>query len=105
MERIDFDRDAVFGVRDENLALAGVAHVASGEQGLEVGLSVLPGHRRRGLGRALFRRAVAYARGRRMPQLFMHFRTGSAPIVRIAQRFGMNIVSRGVEARAQLVLR
>jgi RimJ/RimL family protein N-acetyltransferase len=70
----------------------------------ELGLSVLPAHRRRGVGGALFKRAMAYARNRCMPRLFMHFLSENAPIMRIARRFGMHIVARAGEADAHLRL-
>ena len=104
VDRIDFDRDAVFGVHDDRLSLVGVAHVALEKDVAEVGLSVLPAHRRRGLGGALFRRAMAYARNRCMPRLLMHFLSENAPIMRIARRFGMHIVARAGEADAHLRL-
>src|SRR5215472_5687428 len=42
---IDFGRDAVFGVFDDELALIGVAHVGFLADAAELGISVLPGHR------------------------------------------------------------
>ena len=105
VDGIDFDHDAVFGVHDDRLELVGVAHLACEDDRAEVGLSVLPAHRRRGLGGALFQRTVAHARSRCIPQLFMYFLSGNAPIMHIAQRFGMDIVARaGVGADAHLRL-
>ena len=93
VDGIDFDRDAVLGLHDDRLALVGVAHVAFVDDLAEVGLSVLPAHRRRGVGGALFKHAVAHARRRCIPRLFMQFISGNAPIMRIARRFGMDIVA------------
>lgn len=104
VDGIDFDHDAVFGVQDDRLELVGVAHVAFEGDLAEVGLSVLPAHRGRGLGGALFKRVVAHARNRYIPRLFMHFLWENAPIMRIAQRFGMAIVARASEADAHLKL-
>jgi GNAT superfamily N-acetyltransferase len=101
---IDFGRDAVLGLHDDRLALAGVAHVAFVDDLAEVGLSVLPTHRGRGVGSALFKRAVAHARSRRIPRLFMQFLSANAPIMHIAQRFGMDIVARGRDVGAYLKL-
>jgi GNAT superfamily N-acetyltransferase len=92
VDGIDFGRDAVFGVHDEQSALVGVAHVAFEDDLAELGLSVLPAHRSRGVGGALFNRAVAHVRDRCIPRLFMHCLSGNAPIMRIEQRFGMDIV-------------
>ncbi|MGH8721901.1 MAG: GNAT family N-acetyltransferase, partial [Burkholderiales bacterium] len=48
--RIDFGRDAVFGVFDDALQLAGAAHLARADAHAELGVSVLPAHRGRGIG-------------------------------------------------------
>jgi GNAT superfamily N-acetyltransferase len=104
VNKIDFGRDAVFGVRDDRDGLVAVAHVALVHDLAEVALSVLPAQRRRGIAGALFKRAVAHARSRRMPRLFMYFLSDNAPIMRIAQRFGMDIVAGYGNAVAHLEL-
>ena len=104
VDGIDFVRGAVFGVHDDRLALVGVAHVAIEDDLAELALSVLPMHRGRGVASELFKRAVAHARKRCITRLFMLFRLENAPIMRIAQRFGMRIVAGGGEARAHLKL-
>lgn len=104
VDRIDFSCDAVFGVKDGWQALVGTAHMAIEETRAELALSVLPSYRACGIGSSLFARAVAHARNRRIAQLFMHCRIGNAPIMRIAQRFGMDIVAAGGDADAYLQL-
>ena len=104
VDGIDFGRDAVFGVHDDQSTLVGVAHVAFEDDLAELGLSVLPAHCSRGVGGALLNRVVAHVRNRCIPRLFMVFRSENAPIVRIAQRFGMRVVAGGGEARAHLKL-
>jgi GNAT superfamily N-acetyltransferase len=104
VERIDFARDAVFGVRDISRRLIAAAHVAVVDDLAEIGLSVLPAYRGRGWGGALFGRAAAYARIRSIPKVLMHFLWGNTPIVRIARRFGMRVVARAGEADACLDL-
>jgi GNAT superfamily N-acetyltransferase len=104
VDRIDFRRDAVFGVHDDRLALVGAAHVAFESDRAELGLSVLPAHRGRGLGDALVSRALTHARNRRIRALVLHFLLGNAPMMHIAHRFGMDIVTRDAEARARLML-
>ena len=49
VDGIDFARDAVFGVVDEDLTLVGVAHVAFTDDFAELGISVLPWWRSRGV--------------------------------------------------------
>lgn len=102
--RIDFDRDAVFAVHDDRLALVGVAHVAFGEDNAELGLSVLATHRGRGVGSALFGRAAAHARNRFVARLFMHCLTENAAIMHIARKSGMEIVVDAGDADAHLEL-
>jgi GNAT superfamily N-acetyltransferase len=104
VDGVDFFRDAVFGVKDGWQALVGAAHLAVEDNGAELALSVLPSYRACGIGSSLFARALAHARSRRIAQLFMHCRVGNAPIMRIAQRFGMDIVAAGGDADAYLQL-
>jgi len=104
VDRIDFGQGAVFGVQDDGGMLVGVAHVAFEADIAEVGLSVLPNHRRRGFGTALFARAVAHARNSRISRLIMHFLWSNAPIMRIARRFRMNVVASAGDATAKLDL-
>lgn len=104
VDQMNLEQDAVLGVHDERNALVGVAHVAIEGDHAELALSVLPGHRRRGIGSALFRRAIAHARIRRMPRLIMHCLTANVPIMRMAQKFGMVVVENGHHADAFLDL-
>lgn len=104
VERIDFDHDAVFGVHDDRLALVGVAHLAFSDGLAELGLSVLPAHRRRGIGSALIERAVTHARNRLVGRLFMHCLSENAPIMRIARQLDMDLITTAGEADAHLEL-
>ena len=104
VDRIDFDHDAVFGVHDHRLVLVGVAHLAVVDDHAELGLSVLPAHRDRGVASALIERAVAHARNRRVPRLVMQCLSSNAPIMHIAQKFGLEIVIRAGVADAYLEL-
>jgi ribosomal protein S18 acetylase RimI-like enzyme len=70
----------------------------------EVGLSVLAAYRGRGIGSALFSRAATRARNRSMSALVMRCLHGNAPIIRLARRFGMDIVRVGDETEARLEL-
>jgi GNAT superfamily N-acetyltransferase len=104
VDEIDFERDAVFAAHDDRLALVGVAHMAfTGEQA-ELGLSVLPGHRECGAGSALFERATTHARNRFVSSLFMHCLAENAPIMRMARRFDMDVVTESGDAEAHLNL-
>ncbi|MDH4094999.1 MAG: GNAT family N-acetyltransferase [Betaproteobacteria bacterium] len=102
--RIDFDRDAVFGVFDDALDLAGAAHLARGDDQAELGVSVLPACRGRGVGAALLARAHLHARNWGIGALFMHCLAENAAMVHLARKQGMRIVSESGEADAHLAL-
>ena len=104
VDKIDFDVDAVLGVYDDALDLCAVAHVAFGDDAAELGVSVLPGHRGRGLGSALFARAAEHARNRFVTRLFMHCLAENAAMMHIARKLGMNICVDTGEADAFLKL-
>jgi len=104
VEAIDFDRDALFGVHDEALRLVGAAHLAFGGDLAELGLSVLAGARRQGVGAALIRRASEYARNRSKRRLFMHCLAENAAMTRLARRAGMDVAIESGDADAFLVL-
>jgi GNAT superfamily N-acetyltransferase len=104
VDGIDFARDTVLGVRDAQSQVIGVAHMAFEGDSAEVGLSVLPGYRKRGIASALFGSAVArarcYVRG-----IHMLFPAINAPILRIARRFGMAVRFSSGDAEARLDVR
>jgi GNAT superfamily N-acetyltransferase len=104
VDQIDLERDAVLGVHDERNVLVGVAHVAVQDNQAELALSVLPVHRRRGIASAMLKRAIGLARSRRVAKLFMHFLTANIAIMRLAQKFRMDIVESGSDADAYLNL-
>jgi RimJ/RimL family protein N-acetyltransferase len=103
VEGIDFGRDAVLGVRDGPL-LAGVTHVALFDGAAELGLSVLPSHRRRGIAAAMFDRGVLHARNRGIVELFMHCLSENQAMRRIARNAGMRILVEGVDTDAWIEL-
>ena len=104
VERIDFDRDAVFGVFDDEMRLAGVGHVARGDGFAELGVSVLTEFRGKGMGGALLGRAHTHARNWGVPTLFMHCLAENAAMMHLARKQGMRIVAEHGEAEAYLEL-
>ncbi|HEY3076565.1 MAG TPA: GNAT family N-acetyltransferase [Burkholderiales bacterium] len=104
IERMDFAHDAVFAVADDELKLLGVAHLARGDGHAELGVSVLEGHRGRGVGGALLERAHLHARNWGVHALFMHCLTENAAMMRLARRQNMDIVAEAGEADAWLKL-
>ena len=101
---IDFERDAVFGVLDDELRVIGAAHLARGNGHAELGVSVLPGHRNRGIGGALLGRAHTHARNWRVHALFMHCLTENGAMMHLARKQRMEIVADAGEADAWLNL-
>ena len=104
VERIDFERDAVFGVFGDDLTLVGAAHLARGDDHAELGVSVLPEYRGRGFGGALLERAMLRARNWGRPKLFMHCLRENAPMMRLASKLGMHVATEAGEADAWLEL-
>jgi GNAT superfamily N-acetyltransferase len=104
VSRIDFGRDAAFAVLDEELHLLGAAHLARGKGHAELGISVLPGQRGRGIGGALLARAHTHARNWGARTLFMHCLAENGAIMRLARKQGMQIVAEAGEADAKLRL-
>jgi GNAT superfamily N-acetyltransferase len=102
--RIDFERDAAFGVFGDELQLIGAAHLARDRSHAELGVSVLPRQRGRGLGGALLARAHLHARNWGVGSLFMHCLTENSTMMHLARRQGMAIVAQQGEADAWLKL-
>jgi GNAT superfamily N-acetyltransferase len=101
---IDFGRDAVFGVYDDELQLTGAAHVARGDGHAELGVSVLPAHRGRGIGAALLARAHLRARNWGVRALFVHCLAENGAMLHLARKQEMQIVVESGEADAWLKL-
>lgn len=102
--RIDFERDAAFGVFDDDLSLLGAAHLARGEGHAELGVSVRERHRDRGIGGALLARAHTHARNWGVRALFMHCLSENSAMMHLARKQGMHIVAEAGEADAWLSL-
>jgi GNAT superfamily N-acetyltransferase len=102
--RIDFERDALFGVFSDDLILAGAAHLARGDDHAELGVSVLPEYRGRGFGGALLERAMLRSRNWRRPKLFMHCLRENATMMHLARKLNMHVATEAGEADAWLEL-
>lgn len=103
VDGIDFGRDTVLGVRDAD-RLVGVAHVALFDGAAELGLSVVPSHRRRGIASALFDRGALHARNRGIVELFIHCLSENQAMRRIARNAGMRVLLEGGDADAWIEL-
>jgi ribosomal protein S18 acetylase RimI-like enzyme len=102
--RIDFERDGLFAVQDDDLRPLAVLHIGFGDGSAELGLSVVPEARGQGLGGALFERAVMHLRNRGTPQVFVHCLTENGAMMHLARKHGMRIIPAGFETDAKLAL-
>jgi len=104
VDGIDFVSSYVYGVRGPGLNWLAIGHLSEGKGVAELGLSVLPQARGKGLGGAIFRYAVAQASRRGATRLYMHCLTSNRAILSIARSAGMSIGSSGGETDAYLVV-
>ncbi len=104
VERVDFERDVVFGVCTGPGRWLGIGHLVLQGDASELGLSVLEDARGRGLGAAIFRFAAAHAARAGAGRLYMHFLTSNRAILAIARAARMTIESAAGEADAYLVV-
>ncbi|HYD96499.1 MAG TPA: GNAT family N-acetyltransferase [Noviherbaspirillum sp.] len=118
VQTLDFSRDTVFGVYDDNLALVGVGHLAFAprdampvlseatlkERIAEFGVSVSAAARGRGVGSKLFERAAIHCRNEDVDTLYMHCLSSNQTMIHIAKKAGMEIRRDYGEADAYLKL-
>lgn len=86
---IDFERDAVYGVVDPVLDIAGALHLACSGHGIELGLSVLPQARGAGIGTRLLQHAAQLARQRGAARLYVRDLASNDAMQRLARRAGV----------------
>jgi GNAT superfamily N-acetyltransferase len=94
-----------YGIFDSNLALIAVSQLARSEEDLEVGLTVLPTYRRKGLAVALLYRAASYGRARGLKALVIHCLASNTPMLCLARKIGMSVEISDGEADGHLKLR
>ena len=113
VERLDFDRDEIFGIFSRGLALIAVAHLAhavvapqpgAGNGASEFGVSVRSEARGRGHGMRLFRHAMLHARNRGVRILLIHALSENIKMLRIARAAGATVALEGSEADAFVTL-
>ena len=104
VRQLDFDRDVVFGVLDARRLLIGAAHLARGPAFAELGLSVLPGHRRLGIGSALVSASCLRCNEWGVRELFMRCAATNYPMRNLAQKHGMRVLVEAGDADASLPL-
>jgi RimJ/RimL family protein N-acetyltransferase len=103
---IDFARDKVFGIYEQDLTLTGAAHLALDMETdtAELGLSVVPLQRGKGYGYALLDRAKLHARNLAYKKLYMHCLAENQVMIHLARKTGMTVVTESGEADAHVML-
>ncbi|GAB3540693.1 GNAT family N-acetyltransferase [Noviherbaspirillum agri] len=118
VQMLDFSRDKLFGVYDDNLRLVGVGHLAFApreampvlsdatlkEHIAEFGVSVSATARGLGIGSKLFERAAIHCRNEDVDTLYMHCLSSNQTMIHIAKKAGMEIHRDYGEADAYLKL-
>ena len=118
VQMLDFSRDKLFGVYDDNLRLVGVGHLAFApreampvlsdatlkEHIAEFGVSVSATARGLGVGSKLFERAAIHCRNEDVDTLYMHCLSSNQTMIHIAKKAGMEIHRDFGEADAYLKL-
>jgi GNAT superfamily N-acetyltransferase len=118
VQKLNFSRDSIFGVYDNDFRLVGVGHLAFAprealpavrdatlkERVAEFGVSVLPEARGMGIGSRLFERAAIHCRNADVDTLYMHCLASNRVMMHIAKKSGMKIERSYGEADAYLKL-
>lgn len=104
VNRIDFNRDRVFGAFDTHFDIIGVVHVGLDGDTAELGLSVLPAHRREGLAARLIERATRSAVTHGSRKLWIHFLSENQAMAALTAKLGMQVTAALGEADAWLDL-
>ena len=107
---LDFNKDAIFAVFDEDLKIIGLAHLAylpkqeKQHRAAEFGVSVLESARHQGVGSALLERAAVHSRNTLVETLYVHCLANNASMMRLAQKAGMRVEFAYGDADAYLKL-
>jgi RimJ/RimL family protein N-acetyltransferase len=118
VQKLDFGRDTIFGVFNDNLELVGVGHLAFAPREAvpvirdatlkariaEFGVSVSASARGVGIGSRLFERAAIHCRNEDVDTLYMHCLSSNQTMIHIARKAGMEIHRDYGEADAYLKL-
>ena len=109
VEKLNFERDQVFGIFNRKLELIAMAHLAYPEDFAtagfaEFGVSVAPHARGRGYGSRLFDRAAIHAVNDGVKTLYIHALSENTAMLKIARKAGAVVERSGSESEAHLNL-
>lgn len=102
VDKIHWDEDGLYGIYNHQIELVGFTHAARCNDMVEFGVSVLPKYRGRGYGTELFIKAALFARNHYINKMFMHCLRENAPMLKIARKYGMRLVTESGEVDAYL---
>lgn len=100
VDEIDFGRDVVFVVTDNDLSFLGAAHLARQDKHAEIGVSVQRASRGRGIGAALLQRATVHAQNWGVRVLFMNCLVENGAMMHLARKQGLTIAVSSADAEA-----
>jgi GNAT superfamily N-acetyltransferase len=108
-DKLDFERDDVYGIYNRSLVLIAVAHLAFAAEPdckncAEFGVSVLSEARGNGYGTLLFDRAITHARNKGVELMFIHALSENVAMLKIARNAGALVERDGSETEAYLKL-
>jgi GNAT superfamily N-acetyltransferase len=104
VQRLDFERDELFGVFDSRLRLVAMAHLALDQGSAEFGVSVSERQRGRGIGARLFEHAVTHARNQGSRELTIYLARENHAMLHIVQKAGARVRFEGSDAVAVLAV-
>ena len=109
VDKLDFERDEIFGIYNRKLELIATAHLAYStnpqlKSCAEFGVSVRKSARGRGYGSRLFDRAVIHARNDGVDMMFIHALSENTAMLKIARKGGATIERDGSDSEAYLKL-
>ncbi|MBS7807968.1 GNAT family N-acetyltransferase [Variovorax sp. PCZ-1] len=109
VDGLNFKRDEIYGIFNRRLQLIAMAHLALASDPknpncAEFGVSVSADARGKGLGTALFERAVLHARAENIDMIFIHALSENDAMLKIARKAGAHVENYGGEVEAHLRL-
>jgi GNAT superfamily N-acetyltransferase len=109
VDKLDFERDDIFGIYNRKLELLAVAHLAYAkgygyDKCAEFGVSVVAQARGRGYGARLFERAAMHASNEGVSMMFIHALSENTAMLNIARKAGARTERDGSESEAYLTL-
>ncbi|MGP1677926.1 MAG: N-acetyltransferase family protein [Burkholderiales bacterium] len=100
VDRVDFARDTMLGVFDEQAQIIGLAELVRGAEASEMAFSVRPDRRGQKIGTRLMQRLLLRARICGIGKVFVMFLSDNTPMRRMADRAGMALSVVDGEAQA-----